>query len=84
MAGLFEGNIDQTVDLIAKGIEQTLAKEIERKFQKMIDPLIRDLAIEYAQRVSVNLESFENRQSGSIHLTIKFNDENIHDETKSR
>lgn len=80
MAGMFEGNIDQTVDLIAKGIEQTLAEEIERKFKKQIESLIKELAVDYAKMVTAKVHAMKKYDSGVTQLIVMFNDKNIHEE----
>lgn len=80
MSGMFEGSLDQTADLIAKGIEGTIADSIEKRFHEQIDPLIRQLAIDYAKNVTAKVHTMQMAQDRSIHLAVVFNDKNIHKE----
>lgn len=77
---VFIGDVSQTVDLIAKGIQSTLAESIESRFHEQIDPLIKKLAIDYAKKVSAKIRTAEVHEDRSILLSVIFNDSNIHTE----
>lgn len=77
---LFTGDLSQTVDLIGKGIQSSLAKAIESKFHEQIDPLIKELAIEYAKNVAAKIHTMQMHHDQSINISVIFNDSNIHTE----
>lgn len=81
---MFTGSLDQTVDLIAKGIEANLAESIEKKFHEQVDPLIRELAVDYAKRVTAKIYTMQQAHDYSINLSVVFNDKNIHKEVVSK
>ena len=74
---MLTADLNQVTDLIAKGIKQTLAEELEKKFHEQIDPMIRQLAIDYAQKVTAKIHTMQMAHDHSINLAVVFNDENI-------
>jgi hypothetical protein len=74
---LLHADLSQVADLIGKGIERTLADAIERQFKEQIDPLIKQLAIEYAEKVAAKVQTMQMYHDNKIELAVIFNDKNI-------
>jgi len=74
---LLHADLHQVADLVGKGIERTLADAIERQFKEQIDPLIKQLAIEYAEKVAAKVQTMQMYNDNKIELAVIFNDKNI-------
>lgn len=74
---LLHADLHQVADLVGKGIERTLADAIERQFKEQIDPLIKQLAIEYAEKVAAKVQTMQMHHDNKIELAVIFNDKNI-------
>jgi len=75
---MLKADLPQVVDVVAEGIKQSLADLLEKRFHDQADPIIRQLAIDYAQKVVVKIHTMQMDYGGTINLTVVFNDDNIH------
>lgn len=74
---VYEASLDQTIDLIAKGISSTLAESLEAKFHESVDPMIKELALDYAKRITAKVESYREYDNNSVQVKVFFNKEEI-------
>ena len=77
MAGIFQGTPQTLSDLIANGINQSLAEELEKKIHENIDPMIKSLALDYAGRITTNVQSYKSYKHDKVELTVIFNKEEL-------
>ena len=82
MAMHFTGDIEQTSDLIVRGIREDLSRAIEQKMHHEIDPMLKEIAKDYAKRIVVNLQSakfmqYDNLPREVINMRLVFNKEEI-------
>lgn len=64
---ILTGDIDQTGDLIVRGIREDLSRAIEQKMHEQIDPMLKELAKEYASKIVVNLKSAKFMHYDDLH-----------------
>jgi len=74
---MLTADMSQVVDVVAAGVKQNLADALEKKFHEQADPIIRQLAIDYAQKIVVKIRTMQMSQDNSINLAVIFNDEHI-------
>lgn len=74
---ILDASLEQTTDLIARGVKEDLAKSIEKKFHEQIDPLIKELALDYAEKITVKVRSMRMNETNAINMQVVFNSEEL-------
>ena len=74
---IYEASLDQTIDLIAKGISASLAEKLEAKFHESADPMIKELALNYAEQITAKVESYRQHYDQTVQVNVFFNKEEL-------
>jgi hypothetical protein len=73
----YTGTIEQTADLILKGIQVEFENELRRRFEEVAKDLVRDAAYAASKNVVVRVDQMDDISRLERVVVVRFNDQEV-------